>query len=544
MTTEREGHAAARRSLEDLEAIGRAVLVGRWSNVPVDDAERSDPALLDRPWAALGVVAGLVERDPTDPEVTGLIAVADQAFVAAGDDVGRAAAALVAARQASREARYPEALAAWRSALDLGGDAVDALPLLANLSMEHYLRGDLGRALAASEEAYARAAEVGRSAAAARSLVFAALYAFGIGDLRRTEHLVGLGERAFVDVGADEPRFELPVLPITRGQLAGLRGDVEAARACFATARRLTAEVGAEWLGRILWARMAETMALLGVREDATELRAQLEDLPALPDDGVIAMVERARGMAALVADDPDAAESHLRTAITLPSSIVEQARARLALGEALVQFGDLTEAVEVLQAARGQLEAIGASYWRARCLAVLAQADVEHRTRWDLAARAIDDGDVAYRVLFAPPGGVRFDLSGHRAIEVGGRPVSFATHNAELAVYALVLAGPAGVGTGALAHSLWPDAEESRLGPRVRTMLWHIRTALGPEAWRLERHGDRLVLDLAGAVVDGDGDGSLLETWPDVQRVLGDLGLAVPGRDGRDGEASDGAAG
>ena len=535
MTTEREGSAAPRRSLGDLEGVGHDLLRNRWPSVSTtdDEPDRGDPGDLgdlgNRPWALLGAAACRVERDPTDALVAELVATAELAFDAADDDVGRAAAALVTARQASRRARYPEAGAAWRSALDLGGDAVDALPLLGNLSMEHYLRGDLQRAISASEEAYGRAAELDRPADAARSLVFASLYALGLGDLRRTEHLVALAERVFADVDPDVPRYEQPVLPITRGQLAGLRGDVESARACFATARQMTSEVGAEWLGRILWARMVETMALLGARPDAVELRAELDELPDLPDDGVEAMAERARGLAAVVAEDPDTAEAHLRRAVDLPSSIVEQTRARLALGEALVRFGDLGEATEVLQVARAQLDGLGARYWRARCLVVLGRADARHRQRWEVVARAIDDGDVAYRVLFAPPGGVRFDLTGRRAIEVGGRPISFATRNAELAVYALAVAGPEGLDTGQVARSLWPNADETRLGPRVRTMLWHIRTALGPEAWRLERDGDRLVLDLSGAVVDGDGDGSLLEAWPDVRRLLGELGLATP---------------
>jgi DNA-binding SARP family transcriptional activator len=100
-------------------------------------------------------------------------------------------------------------------------------------------------------------------------------------------------------------------------------------------------------------------------------------------------------------------------------------------------------------------------------------------------------------------PVGLRIEVIGPPSVRIDGVPVRFATRHAELAVYLLALAGPAGIDAGTMGRWLWPSAPPHRWGPRLRTLLWQVRSALADEAWRLRRQGPAVVLDLARAEVD-----------------------------------------
>ncbi len=84
--------------------------------------------------------------------------------------------------------------------------------------------------------------------------------------------------------------------------------------------------------------------------------------------------------------------------------------------------------------------------------------------------------------------------------VELGGSPARFATRHAECAVYLLALRGSDGMMADDLGTRLWPQAPQHKRGPRVRTLLWQVRTALGDQAWRVQRRGPIVVLDLLGA--------------------------------------------
>lgn len=100
-------------------------------------------------------------------------------------------------------------------------------------------------------------------------------------------------------------------------------------------------------------------------------------------------------------------------------------------------------------------------------------------------------------------PTGLRIEVVGRPSVRLDGVPVRFATRHAELTVYLLALAGPRGIEAGTLTHWLWPSAPSSRRGPRFRTLLWQVRSALDTEAWRLRRDGSSVVLDVAGEELD-----------------------------------------
>jgi tetratricopeptide (TPR) repeat protein len=509
-------------TVEDLDQRARLLLeAGRALHLLPDPEPWRGDATVGHPWAALLVAASLDARHPGDASVGSLLDRAHEEFVADEDVVGAAATHFVRGVVFSRRGCYDEAVGLWNRCLAEGGDELRTPQLLTFLSLESYLAGDLTAALARAGEGFGAAVEAGSERAAAWAALYLAMYSFAKGDLRRTECRVDEASARFERRGEADRPDGFPVLVALRAQLAALRGDAEVARRLFDQAEQAADELDATWYHRILLARRAESMALLHEREEIERVRRRLDALAPVGDAVTEAIVERSKGMAATAAGDPDSAEQHLERAIAMPASRIEASRARLALGELLVAFGDLDRAVEVLGRAHAELASSDSGYWQARALWLLARADLDHALRWEAMARTFDDGDVAYRVLFAPPGGLRISLMDGPAVEIGGRPIAFATRNAELSVAVLALAGPTGVGADELARHLWPAAEPERLRPRLRTMLWHVRSALGAEAWRLTRRDDRLVLDLAGAVLERPTDGSPVGGVGDLGRIL-----------------------
>jgi len=102
-----------------------------------------------------------------------------------------------------------------------------------------------------------------------------------------------------------------------------------------------------------------------------------------------------------------------------------------------------------------------------------------------------------------APGAPLRIALLGDAGVWVGNDRLKFPTHRAELAVFALALAGPAGLHQEVLTERLWPAAPADRGQARLRTLLWQVRRTLGEDAWRLQRRGRRVFLALDGARVD-----------------------------------------
>jgi hypothetical protein len=114
-------------------------------------------------------------------------------------------------------------------------------------------------------------------------------------------------------------------------------------------------------------------------------------------------------------------------------------------------------------------------------------------------AARATDPEPRAYPFLHAAPGQLSVSVDGTPRVCRNGERIVFITRHAELAVVVLALAGLQGVDATKLGAALWPNAPGGRRGPRLRTMFWQIRNALGPDAWRLVRTDGVVSLDLSG---------------------------------------------
>ncbi|MEA2901393.1 MAG: hypothetical protein QOH36_1280 [Actinomycetota bacterium] len=117
----------------------------------------------------------------------------------------------------------------------------------------------------------------------------------------------------------------------------------------------------------------------------------------------------------------------------------------------------------------------------------------------------------------------LRIAVLGDAAVWLGDDRLAFPTHRAELAMFALALAGPAGLHQEVLLERLWPEAPADRGLARLRTLLWQVRRALGPEAWRVQRRGRQLLLVLDGARVD------LAEARDAAERLLGTELIDLP---------------
>ena len=142
------------------------------------------------------------------------------------------------------------------------------------------------------------------------------------------------------------------------------------------------------------------------------------------------------------------------------------------------------------------------AHYWVARCWMAVAEAGsrpTEARRR----AVALADGDPAYRRLLGGRSSLAIRVLGDAAVSAGNQRLCFPTRNAEMAVFALASAGRAGIHDEDLIDRLWPEASADRGRARLRTLLWQVRQVIGREAWRVERRGHRLHLELELASFD-----------------------------------------
>jgi DNA-binding SARP family transcriptional activator len=87
--------------------------------------------------------------------------------------------------------------------------------------------------------------------------------------------------------------------------------------------------------------------------------------------------------------------------------------------------------------------------------------------------------------------------------VTIDHEPCTFATQHALQACVSLALAPDHQLDLEELGSRLWPDAPLSRLQGRLSTMVWQLRTGLGPEGWRIGRPRGRLRLEMDGVAVD-----------------------------------------
>ncbi len=227
-------------------------------------------------------------------------------------------------------------------------------------------------------------------------------------------------------------------------------------------------------------------------------------------DAALLRWADRARAGALVALGEPDAGLALASRLSDAPGQApaAEAARTDRVVGAAALRAGDdelararLTPSAEVLATAGYIPEAVLA-------LLALSEADPDGarshlRRAHELAGEP--GADSAFDRMFAMRPTLQVTMLGEQTLSVGGERCRAKTSHAEQLVFSLVLAGRDGLDARDLCERLWPGKDISKAMGSLTTATWDARAALGREAWRLDRKGDRLTLDTEDASVDLD---------------------------------------
>jgi tetratricopeptide (TPR) repeat protein len=465
----------------------------------VDALLRSD--LDDRPWSTLLAAAACHDARRGDPLALELWGRAWNAFADTDDLKGMGLAANVRANIAFSHGEIAVAVTWWRRAEGLLGERGEvAIGAAAHGSLEAYARGDLAGAEERARDALLLADAAGVPGDAVVALVYLSLYGFCRGDIERSAQLL---DRALAICSFDPARNETSLVLGFLGTVAALRGDQAESDRTFALALERADADGTPWYATMVRTLRADYTARWAPHRSLVDARRAQAETAALGDAWWHGLARYGEGAALAELGDLEGAREVLLLAIDELTNPFERGFAQLELGEVLLGLGDRAGARDVLGEARLAFESSGARWWVTRTSLAMGSAQRDRGGRWLRLARTMAADDPAYDRLFTPAQDLRIKVVGPPAVLLEGRQLEFLTRHAELATYFLAIAGPDGIAADELARSLWPDADPRRIGPRLRTLLWQVRNALGREAWRVQRHRDRVVLDLTGVDVD-----------------------------------------
>lgn len=287
------------------------------------------------------------------------------------------------------------------------------------------------------------------------------------------------------------------------GMVASLRGERSLADREFERALEIGASVATRAV-EVTVRAMRIAMEDAADRDVVAELERCRSAAVELDRPDLIATVDLAEGWS-LASDGRFAeADTVLRRATAGMSAPLERSLAMVRQAEVLMLDGRLDEARDVAATAVDVFGAWRARYWTARASLVLGAIDGGRDGRRIGAALVDVPDDPAYLRLFEPAGSFVVDLDGDHAAIRDGAPLTFLTRHAEAAVRLLAASSRDGLSSEELSSVLWPDAAGDRVAQRFRTMLWQVRSGLGPDSWRLQRRRGRVMLDLTGIEVVG----------------------------------------
>ena len=457
--------------------------------------------LTGRPWSRLLAAATCHDALRGDPRAEELCSLAWSAFAAADDTEGMALAANVRANIALGRGDVADAVAWWRRAQGLLGEGGDiAVSAAAHSSLEAYAKGDLAGAEAQAQEALLLADAAGNPGDAVVPMVYLSIYAFCQGDMEKASRLLDHA----LEVSESQPsRNEASLVLGFMGAIEAVRGHQAEADRDFALALARAEADDTPWYGTMVRSLRAEFTASWAPHRSLVDARRAQQEAEATGDAWWRGLAIYAEGAALAELGDLESARDVLESAIAELTNPIERGFAQLEMGEVLLGLGDRPGARAVLEEARGALEDAGARYWATRASLAMGAAQRDRGGRWLRLARSTAVDDPAYERLFAPAQDLQIRVIGPPAVLLDGERLEFLTRHAELATYFLAIAGPDGVAADELAASLWPGVDPRRTGPRLRTLLWQVRNALGREAWRVQRRGRVVVFDLTGVDVD-----------------------------------------
>jgi len=343
--------------------------------------------------------------------------------------------------------------------------------------------------------------------ASARALVLAdGLTHNWRGDFDRA--LDALAEAAATATAHGDHRAEVLARAGTAAVRA-VRGELGTARAEFDAALAAAGAVGlpsAEVFVR------AMRIGLFGLFDpEVTE--ADLERIRhiASEDPGLALHADMAEGWALAAVGRTTEAIGRIGAVTDRLDAPLDRALNRLRMAELLTADDRTAEATDLALDAASVFEERRARYWQARSAVLLASLDGDRRSRRIRTLAASMPDDVAFRRLLGLDGDLVIDLAGPVVLRRGDEPVQFLTRHAEATLRLLAAAGPEGVPVDEVTSILWPGVDGERVRQRGRTMVWQIRTALGPDAWRVQRRRDHLTLDARDCQVIGRLDRNAL---------------------------------
>ena len=461
------------------------------------------------PWAAL-VVAGALQAVATgdDARIVELLVSAEDAFCRSGDERGLGCVAYVRGLGALARGNLVAAAVWWRQAREYFGD--DGGPLneraLANLGLAEYHEGHLRDALLITEQALVLARCHGNRRAEGMALLYLAFFSLWAGDFGRADTLLTTARRVYNEIPDPFDRSEWPLVEAACAVLYALRRNRHCAEAAFAAALEASESLETPWFTAMIRSLRAECCASWDATRSFADARAALDFLEGIQhDDWWCRWARRALAVADMHIGNVEAARDALEALLQEPLNPIERAGTLLVLGECRWRTRNTAEALDALYEARLLADNSRSRYLQARALCLLAEVDHEHRAQWRGRALEVMDRDSAYRALLTSSTPLHIEAFGCGRILLGDRRATFATRHAEATVFILAFAGMEGVDAETLAEQFWPNVSSSVWHGRLRTLLWQIRRGLGDEAWRLERDGAIVRLDLAGATVDVD---------------------------------------
>ena len=295
------------------------------------------------------------------------------------------------------------------------------------------------------------------------------------------------------------------------GMIWRLRGDDDQSAAQFEAALALAAAHGTaadEVYLRVLRIAGSDVPDWSTVDSELERCRCLLDDVD---DPRLRIYVEQAEGWGLAAAGRSEEAIGRLEASLPLLDSPIERAVNEVRIAEVLAADGRVDPARARATTARETFESWGARYWSTRAAALMATLDGDRSARRIRALLSELPDDVAYVRLIDPAGSLTIELDGPCVARRDGEPLEFLTRHAESALRLVVAAGADGITVDELATILWPGADPSRIGQRVRTMLWQVRSTLGVDAWRLQRRRSELTFNAVGCAVVGTVDRSTI---------------------------------
>jgi len=456
----------------------------------------------EHPWAQLVVAAAL--NDWRDERAESMLEAGSRTFQERQDPQGLGYASCVRGNVALGRGQLAEAVRWYEHCREhLQRECPVDAAALAHTGLGAYMRGELRQAVAITEEALAIARIQGSRRYEGLACMYLAFFAVITGRFGRAESLLAVAEDTYRELADPMQRFELPLILAGQGVVAALRGDFRLADDRFTAAITTATEIDVQWYGAISLVLRAEFTASHDPRRSLADARNGLEQLVALGDTWWQTWAMRAQGTAAREAGDLTTSIEILERLLAQELNPMERGLTLLALGETILRTDQPRAAAAPLEEANRLLQGVGAGYWVARCWVALSKANPagsDGRKR----ALALADDDPAYdRLLDSGPSDFRITVLGEAGVWLGDKRVTFATRNAEQAVFCLALASPAGLHDEVLIERLWRGAPADRGRARLRTILWQVRQALGREAWRIQRLQNRVALRMDGVSLD-----------------------------------------